>query len=152
MNLFRRSLSISLLSTGLTLVVGTAAIAENHGSTTSEQMAAPQEPMPIAQTSAGSSNLTEDFEEQPRTAEDIFAETLNLSEDQRNEIQEIFTEYQPSIQQKFQDYLAAVEVLNSALTPATDTRMLVRARDEAVSLERETYDVLFERKSRFVKY
>jgi hypothetical protein len=77
---------------------------------------------------------------------------VNLSEDQRSEIQEIFTEYQPSIQQKFQDYLAAVEVLNSALTPATDTRMLVRARDEAVSLERETYDVLFERKSRFVKY
>jgi Spy/CpxP family protein refolding chaperone len=142
-----KTLTLSLLSVPLALTLNAVALADNHGGS-AETMTDSEETLPIdeiSQTPPGNSDLAEDFEEQPQTAEDIFAEVLNLSEDQQNEIRDIFVEYQPRIQSSFQDYLEAVELLNSALTPATDTRVLVRARDEAVSLERQTYDLLFER-------
>ena len=142
-----KTLTLSLLSVPLALTLNAVALADNHGGS-AETMTDSEETLPIdevSQTPPGNSDLAEDFEEQPQTAEDIFAEVLNLSEDQQNEIRDIFAEYQPRIQSSFQDYLEAVELLNSALTPATDTRVLVRARDEAVSLERQTYDLLFER-------
>jgi Spy/CpxP family protein refolding chaperone len=142
-----KTLALSLLSVPLALTLNAVALADNHGGS-AETMTDSEETLPIdevSQTPPGNSDLAEDFEEQPQTAEDIFAEVLNLSEDQQNEIRDIFAEYQPRIQSSFQDYLEAVELLNSALTPATDTRVLVRARDEAVSLERQTYDLLFER-------
>jgi Spy/CpxP family protein refolding chaperone len=89
--------------------------------------------------------LAEDYEEQPQTVDAFLADAFNLSESQQGEIRAIFSDYQPRIEQSFQDYLGAVERLNSALTPATDNRVLVRARSEVVSLEQQTYDLLFER-------
>lgn len=148
MKITHKTLTSVFLSIGLTLLLNSGAKADNHGNPTSAPMADTSETVPITevnQTSADANNLIEDYEEQPQTVEAFLVDALNLSEEQQNEIREIFADYQPRIQRSFQDYLVALDTLNSALTPATDSRVLIRARDEAVSLERQTYDLMFDR-------
>jgi Spy/CpxP family protein refolding chaperone len=148
MKAFNQTIALALGTAGVVLACNTAAVADNHGGAapgaaieTTDMMSEPGAAAP----SADANDLSEDFQEQPQTVDAFLVDVLDLTEAQQTEIREIFEDYQPRIRQSFQDYLTAMETLNSALVPATDSRLLVRARNEAVDLERNTYDLLFER-------
>mgnify|MGYP006268063139 CR=1 FL=1 len=91
-----------------------------------------------------SDGFSEDLEEQPTTFEE-FIRDLEITEEQGTEIQGIFAEYQPQIEVLIDEYQMALEQLNDVLTPTSSNTLIVDTRNQAVSLERQIYDLFFER-------
>jgi Spy/CpxP family protein refolding chaperone len=80
--------------------------------------------------------------EEPQSPEE-FLDSLELTEEQKLQIEAILSEYRPEIETTFQERQVALEELNNVVNPNSSSDEIVEARDNFVALNRQLIDTLF---------
>ena len=81
--------------------------------------------------------------QEPQSPED-FINSLNLTDEQKNQIQIILNEHRPEIIATFQELKVALQNLTTVVKPNSSNNEIRIARDKVVYLERQLSDLLFE--------
>ena len=81
--------------------------------------------------------------QEPQSPED-FINSLNLTDEQKNQIQIILNEHRPEIIATFQELKVALQNLTTVVNPNSSNNEIRIARDKVVYLERQLSDLLFE--------
>jgi Spy/CpxP family protein refolding chaperone len=87
--------------------------------------------------------LAQSTREEPQSPED-FIVSLELTEEQKSQIETILNKYRPEIKTTFQKRQAALEELNNVVKPNSSNKEILVARDNFVDLNRKLSDTLFE--------
>lgn len=122
-----------LVAAGLAGAIAPSVLAHSHGVRLEETTLAQ------ATTSDTATNL----DSQPVTPDDLDID--DLTDDQVDQMVVIFDTYEPQIEAATADYLAAVEVMNNLLVPATADLALADAHGDVVATEMVLNDLIFQR-------
>ncbi len=138
-------LGLFAVSGCLTLVVNTTALAQSPYSI--PYQSTPVTPgLELSQASGtGVNQVTEELQTQPQTPLEAWGEALGLTDQQKTDIEAIFSLYQPQIEESARAYFDALGSLNQVLVPSSDSQVIIAARNTVVIHERATYDLLFQR-------
>ena len=87
--------------------------------------------------------LAQSAQEEPQSPENLIL-SVEITEDQKNQIETILNEYRPKIKTIFQERQVALEELNNVVNPNASNDEILVARDNFVDLNRQLKDTLFE--------
>jgi len=83
-------------------------------------------------------------EEEPQSP-DEFLDSLELTNEQQEQIQAILDEYQPAIESTAQELRAALQELRNTINPSASADAIRIARKEVIATQQQLSELLFER-------